>query len=337
MSQSEAHSEQAETYATLDFALFERRAPRVAITPGPTLFILAADVAGAGRGTPSEWIKASRAELDSSDLAILAPTGGRPGSFSPGCLIQPDDQVPSSNVADELERIATLPAEALLEDIAFACGPSPEPPWDAVARQPERWLILYARALGRIWRGIQEPWAAARPLVEREVERVETAATRGALPELSASFHHRAHARGGQWRMSHDEPLALHLPPDGLVITPILNGPGTARANFHDDGTLSAIHYPLLGATKVLSGEVLPPAAALESLLGTKRTSILRLLEKPRHAGAAAKAIAATPGAASHHLRALEEAGLVIRERDGQHVIVHRTARGTALLELYDP
>ena len=128
-----------------------------------------------------------------------------------------------------------------------------------------------------------------------------------------------------------------HLPPDGLVITPILNGPGSARANFHDDGTLSAIHYPLLGATKVLSGEMLPPAAALESLLGMKRARILRLLDEPRHAGAAAKAIAATPGAASHHLRALEEAGLVIRERDGQHVIVHRTARGNRLARALRP
>jgi DNA-binding transcriptional ArsR family regulator len=251
-------------------------------------------------------------------------------------LIQPDDEVPSDEVAEELERIATLPADALLEDIAFACGDSPAPPWDMVARRPRRWLVLYARALGRIWKGINEPWAAARGLVEREIERVETAAARQALPELSANFHHRAEVRDGHWCMAHDETLELRLPEHGLVITPLLSGPGSARANVHDDGTLSAIHYPLPGAMRIASGDVLPPAAGLNALLGTQRAMILRLLDRPRMAGAIAEAMVATPAAASHHLRALEAAGLVIRERDGRRVIVHRSSRGSALLGLYD-
>jgi DNA-binding MarR family transcriptional regulator len=32
----------------------------------------------------------------------------------------------------------------------------------------------------------------------------------------------------------------------------------------------------------------------------------------------------------------LERAGLVLRERSGRRVVVHRTARGTALVNLYD-
>ncbi len=324
------------TYATLDLALLEHQAPRVAVTPGPTLFTLAADVAGAGRGTPGPWIDAARAELEPSDLKALAPTGGRPGSFSPGCLIQPSDQVPSGDVREELERIATMPIEALLDDIAFACGSSPPPPWDAVARRPRRWLVLYARALGRIWRGMREPWMAAAGLIEREIERVETAAARGALLELSADFHHRAEVREGQWQMPHDEPLALSLPGDGLVITPILNGPGSARANVHDDGTLSAIHYPLPGVSQILAGQVLPPAAALEALLGARRAHILRMLDRPRRAGELAEIMRTTPGGATHHLQALEMAGLLVRERDGRNVIVHRTGRGSGLIELYE-
>jgi DNA-binding MarR family transcriptional regulator len=41
------------------------------------------------------------------------------------------------------------------------------------------------------------------------------------------------------------------------------------------------------------------------------------------------------PSAATHHVTALEAAGLVTRERSGRHVLVRRTARGDALLELY--
>jgi hypothetical protein len=38
----------------------------------------------------------------------------------------------------------------------------------------------------------------------------------------------------------------------------------------------------------------------------------------------------------SHHLTVLEHAGLARRERRGRQVIVHRTARGTDLLHLYE-
>ena len=58
--------------------------------------------------------------------------------------------------------------------------------------------------------------------------------------------------------------------------------------------------------------------------------------DEPLAAGAVAEAIIATPGAATHHLRALEGAGLIVRERSGRNVIVHRTARGTNLLGLYN-
>ena len=61
MPESEAHSEQAEAYATLDSHCSSGRPHASRSHPGPTLFILAADVAGAGRGTPGEWLKAARA------------------------------------------------------------------------------------------------------------------------------------------------------------------------------------------------------------------------------------------------------------------------------------
>jgi len=42
------------------------------------------------------------------------------------------------------------------------------------------------------------------------------------------------------------------------------------------------------------------------------------------------------PSAATHHVNALQAAGLVERHRRGRNVLVDRTARGEALLELYD-
>lgn len=79
-----------------------------------------------------------------------------------------------------------------------------------------------------------------------------------------------------------------------------------------------------------------PPAEhSLEALLGTPRATLLRVLERPASAGAIAEALHATPSVASHHIATLERAGLARRERRGRHVLVWRTRRGAALLDLY--
>lgn len=320
--------------ATLDLALLRDSPPRVLITPGPSLSALAAEIAGANRGAPREWVSAAGEQLDPRDLAVLRPVGVPSGGFTPGRVAVTGGDGASS-VDEELERIATLDVDILLDDIAFAYGPSPPPPWDVISRKPRQWLVRYARALGLIWRGMRQQWAASTELVEREIERVETATNRGALPELMGALHHRARVRNGVWELADTDSFSLRPPERGLVVTPMLAGPGAARATYNEEGILRAIVYPLPGADRVLRGDVLPPAQALESLLGVQRAQMLRMLARPRSAGELAKAMLVVPSAATHHLRALEAAGLVVRERAGQKVIVHRTGRGDALLELY--
>ena len=63
---------------------------------------------------------------------------------------------------------------------------------------------------------------------------------------------------------------------------------------------------------------------------------VLRLLDRPAHAGAIARALMVVPSAATYHVAAMERAGLVVRERDGKSVLVRRTARGNCLLALYE-
>jgi DNA-binding transcriptional ArsR family regulator len=322
---------QARPHVTLDLALLGDRPPRVALTPGPTLCALAAEIAGANRGAPQEWVTAARAQLEPGDLAVLRPVGSPPGSFTPGRVAITG----TGGIEEELERIATMPVETLLDDIAFAYGASAPAPWALVSRSPRRWLVRYAVALGRIWRGVREQWTAAAPLLEREVERVQTAVSRDALPELMGTLHHRARVRNGVWELDDVDSLSLHVPERGLVVTPVLAGPGAGRATYNDQGRLRAIVYPLPGAHRVLEGDLLPPAQALESLLGVQRASLLRLLDRPRNPGELAKELLVVPSGARHNLRALEAAGLVVRERAGNNVTVHRTSRGSALLDLY--
>jgi DNA-binding MarR family transcriptional regulator len=99
------------------------------------------------------------------------------------------------------------------------------------------------------------------------------------------------------------------------------------------DGILGYVSYPI---RSVLARGPQPDAAALEGLLGIQRTQILRALRRPTSIGTLADILHAVPSAATHHVNALQAAGLVQRHRHGRNVLVDRTARGEALLELYD-
>jgi DNA-binding transcriptional ArsR family regulator len=62
---------------------------------------------------------------------------------------------------------------------------------------------------------------------------------------------------------------------------------------------------------------------------------LLRALDRPLTAGELATRLGQVPSGISHHVAALEQAGLVVRQRRGQSVVVYRTARGSSLLQLY--
>jgi DNA-binding transcriptional ArsR family regulator len=319
-------------FAALELSELERRPVKIEVNPAPTLFALAADVVGAHRGAPREWLSRVRAELDPADLATLAPLGVRPGGFVPAGAV-PRGAHGVAELSAELDRIAELPAEVLLEDIEFACGPSPDGPWATVARAPRRWLPRYADAMRKAWRGVGRPWVNAADLFEREVRRVGVACARGMAAQLLTGIHPRARIHGGQWRLADPDLTELRLSEQGLTLLPILGGSDSARAGVRDDGTLDWIAYPLSGAW---AQPARPGPAELAALIGEQRARLLRALDSPRSVGRLAETLMAVPSAATHHVGALETAGLVIRERDGRRVMVHRTSRGTRLVGLYE-
>jgi DNA-binding MarR family transcriptional regulator len=77
------------------------------------------------------------------------------------------------------------------------------------------------------------------------------------------------------------------------------------------------------------------PPDPFEALLGWQRARILGGLDVAQRPGQIAEALRMVPAGATHHLNRLEAAGLVIRKRRGRHVLVERTSRGTALVDLY--
>ena len=74
----------------------------------------------------------------------------------------------------------------------------------------------------------------------------------------------------------------------------------------------------------------------LTIITGGQRARLLRALAEPRAMGDLAAELGVAPSSATHHVRALEAAGLVVRRRDGSMILVTRTARGAALIMLCD-
>jgi DNA-binding transcriptional ArsR family regulator len=275
-------------------------------------------------GAPRAWLDAAVSQLDQRDVSTLDPfVRSRPQEL-PSCLcvLPHRTRAGFAPLADDLERIRSMPREQLLAQLP-ANGA-----WHEVARNPGRWLDRFVRAVQRACHGLEQPWRSAAGVLDRETERVGVATARGAERELIASAFPTELVTMRASRPAGAEPGA------GLGMVPLLTGPHATHV-WMVDGEITHIAYPIPAARRLLEHPT-PAPAGLEALLGPQRARVLRQLDDPMLAGEIAYTLIAAPSAASHHLAILERAGLVRRERQGRRVLVHRTARGTQLLALYE-
>ena len=320
----------------VDLRELEARPLHVAQTVLASVLTLIGEALGRPRnGAPREWTDLVRGALGRRDYLALLPVFGREQVLLPDCLT-PLPRAGATSPADEVEAIASTSPELLLGQAAAEFGGEVPRTWAGVEARPARWLEDFALAIGRASDAIAPVWREARPLVERETERIGVASSVGASREVLATLHAVGRVEGSELVLRRDggEPSRWSLPPDGLSLVPMLGGP-RALVSSHDGDRITHLAYPVTGQERLLERPA-DREDRLAALLGDRRATVLRLLDRPATAGAVAAALEAVPSAATHHVRALEAAGLVVRERAGQHVRVHRTDRGTALLALYD-
>lgn len=311
---------------------------RVAIAPLASLIALLADAYHPRGHLPGPWRDAIRQMLPARAREAVAPVVDPRTPAVPNCLI-PMPEAHLVPLADDLDRIVTAGRDVLLDELELELGPQVPGHWQPVARQPLRWVGMYAAALQRAGDAVTPLWTRAEALLEREVERVGAAAARGALAELLAGVHPEARVEDGALVLpDYHDTLDLHVGSAGLVLIPMLTGTHRIIVQHRGD-ELTHIAYPLPGRNRLLHVEpdlARPTPDALEALVGPARARVLRHLDRPTTAGDVADALLAVPSAATRHVTVLEEAGLVARERQGRNVVVRRTVRGTQLLALYD-
>jgi DNA-binding transcriptional ArsR family regulator len=276
--------------------------------------------------------------LRGRDVATLLPlrarrqrdgADGRPNEVVPA--------VPGTSLDGALEAVAAVDPGALAAgiDAAERAG-HPAAPWRAVARDPARWLRAYVEALRRTWAPLEPLWTRSADLLDRDVERVSVALARGAGPELIAQRYPYCAIAGDTLLLpSHSGAPGRLRAGVALQLQPLL-APVSA-AGWTDDyaDVCLAVRYSVPQAWRAFDDPP-PPPASLEALLGPQRARILLRLDTPATPGELAALLHAVPSMATHHLRLLEAAGLVARLREGRHVRVQRTARGTELVALYE-
>jgi DNA-binding transcriptional ArsR family regulator len=311
-----------------------RRHPfRVALTPLPSLNAALRDAAGAERsGTPRAWCAAIRAHLRSQDYDTLAPFITSAPLVVPDALLGLGDP-PGESLKEGIERMMATPGDELAAELAISRELSAGDLWRDAERDPRRWLRRYVASLLRAWKGFGPIWRQARPAIQREVERVGVATALDAQLELLDGLLANGAVEDGRWCFRWGEGrYRVRFPPRGVVLIPMAAGDSGSVVG-GDTTEMRHIAYPVRAALELEDGQ--PSSDALEALLGIPRAEILRALERPTSVGRLAEGLHAVPSAATHHVAALEAAGLVARDRRGRHVMVRRTGRGEALLELY--
>lgn len=333
---------------------FDRARVTIELSPFPTVGVLTYDAIQERDhlGTPPALKGAILSRLRSRDLDVLNVfRRSTPPTHLVGAIVAPPLGFASilcgppgagPRFEDALERIAATPPEAFLEASECCAPAAPADAWSLLTSDPRRWLDRYTVALRRAWDEIAPLWRRSRVLLDREVERVDAASARGVFADLIAVIHPRATVANGAWTLPAPDSPSTRRPSRApyqvasrFSVCPMLTG-SRATAVFSDRrGRAAALFYPTPDAWRAFEGE-LPPPTSLEALVGHHRALILQRLDNPTTAGRIAELLNMVPASATHHLRSLEAAGLVSRLRQGRNVIVERTARGTALVAMYD-
>lgn len=265
-------------------------------------------------------------------LSAFRPTA-MPSDGAPNPLLEAS---PGASMREETDRLAASPAEqlGLAHELATKAG-RPTAPWMLLHRNPAGWLEDYIAGLELVWAEVRPHWSTARNRLEREAERLQAVSDHGAGGHLTVHGGLPAPTENGDLVLpSHTEASGRLRVSETIQLVPLLaNHPAGSWGDDYGDRLLS-IRYPL-PVHRDTHGEA-PPPDSLEALLGGQRAVLLLMLEQARNPGQMAAQLFLTPSGVTHHLSALEAAGLVTRTREGRRVVVRRTDRAIALLALYD-
>jgi len=280
--------------------------------------------------------RTARASVRRSDRFALVPVLASAGRFIPDIAASPIPPTGDVSVAQQVERLRDLPDDAVIEDLAHTFGPELPPWWRSTADRPHRWLDSYASLTADAWSAVSARWRQAQPLLDLEARRVGAAVVRGCTDVLLNALHPRMRYEDGEILVPATRDVTLGLGRRRLVLIPTVAGPSGRLVGF-DLPDVAYLAYPVRGQDG-LDGNGSSPMDRDEDplcqVLGPMRARLLRAADRPISMSQLATAAGCSPRMTSYHCDQLGAAGLIVRERHGQAVLVSRTTRGQELADL---
>ncbi|WP_369213811.1 MarR family transcriptional regulator [Streptomyces flavofungini] len=266
-------------------------------------------------------------------LNVMGPITSAGSLYVPDVLAPIGEAGPNA-MRHEIERIADISSESLLAALERAFGGAVPSAWRMVVDNPSDFLISYSTLVRTVWESAAPVWHRAKPLLEREIERVGVASVTGTMGALLANLSPRISFVGGNLRLPDNTSPVNGTAIRRLTLMPLVSG--TRACVLRIEGAHAYVGYPVSGLAPLLGGHdarLERSADALAMTLGELRAVILRNGNQPVSMGKLADLLHCTAGTVTYHCRQLEQAGLLARERRGREVRILRTLRGDALVD----
>lgn len=309
----------------------------VADHQGATVLSLVADVfGGRGHGVPSQWRRMVLDAAPSTAATVLRPLFDPGYSVIPDC-VTPTASMPRGDVLTQCEQLRDLSADVLLAELETEFAGEVPTQWRPVIDRPTQWIRAYAQVVQAVWQAFVPVWERARPLLERETERVGSAVVRGCADTVLSGLSSRCRMTDDRLLLPDPQNDTYALDGRRIVLVPVVSGPRTCVFAL-DRTDLVWIGYPLPGLGRLWHADAGPRPApdgdVLALVVGDVRARVLRAVAAPAAMGDVAARVGCSPANLTHHCVRLEQSGLIARYREGQYVRLGRTVRGDSLVEL---
>jgi len=282
-------------------------------------------------GLHSPWLVDARArlrDLDCATLCALQP----PRAHGPDFLHPPPDG-PSGELELELARMVATPPDQIRREISECYGETGVPAaLRGFLQTPDAAVRELSDLLRTYWRRVLAAhWERIRAALEGDVLYRAHQTLREGMRALFCDIDHSVRFDDARLIIDHAWSAALELHGPGLLLVPsVFVWPTVAVL---DAGPWQpTLIYPARGGGLVWE-PIAPPPEALAALIGSRRASILAMLDAPRSTTALARRLEVCAGSVSQHLAVLLDAGLIERCRVRRTVIYRRSAAGNVLVD----
>jgi DNA-binding transcriptional ArsR family regulator len=276
------------------------------------------------------WAAWARPRVETLDLSLLYAVSPFGASYWPNFDAPPPTK-PHPDIDEELERVVDAPVEDVVREIRLTYPDGAPAEAQPFVDDPAAALRELAHQMRAFWDAVIEPqWSRVTAMLEAEIalraRRLVASGSVSAFEGLdpTVTWH------GDELRVhpTAKAPADIDLAGRGLLLIPsVFAWDVWPRTDLPWDPALT-YQPPGIGdlwTTEPARGD------ALDALMGQRRATILRELERPAATVPLARRLDVSPGGVSSHLKVLHRAGLVTRRRDGREVVYSRTVSGDTL------